>query len=316
MLAAISEAERELDEDLAALEARELVLEQARDPELEYIFKHALVQEATYESILLQRRRELHREVAAAIEALFAERLEDFFGLLAYHYTKAEDWEKAQEYLFKAGDQAGSIAADDEALDHYEQALEAYTRAFGDRWDPLERAGVERKMGEAFCRRGDHERAREHLFRALATLGHPFPATPAPAPGPARQTCCANWSTCSSAVAPDAPPALADHRRRRGALLGLLQPGLDDAGGDQTPMLLALLLGPERRRERRARLGAAALQAWSGSLRPIPLPRLAATITAARSRSPRGLELPLALAHAYFFGGLHEYWATVDRPGH
>ena len=69
LLAAISEAERELDESLAGLEARELVLEKARDPELEYIFKHALVQEATYESILKQRRRDLHGSVAAAIES-------------------------------------------------------------------------------------------------------------------------------------------------------------------------------------------------------------------------------------------------------
>ena len=121
LLAAISEAERELDESLAGLQARELVLERARDPELEYVFKHALVQEATYESILKQRRRELHGKVAASIEVLFADRLEDFSGLLAYHYTQAEDWEKAQEYLFKAGDQAGSIAADAEALEHYER---------------------------------------------------------------------------------------------------------------------------------------------------------------------------------------------------
>ena len=102
------------------------MLEKARDPELEYIFKHALVQEATYESILLQRRRELHRRVAVAIETLFADRLEEFYSLLAYHYSKAEDWEKAQEYLFKAGDQAGSIAADAEALAHYEEAIDAY----------------------------------------------------------------------------------------------------------------------------------------------------------------------------------------------
>ena len=140
VLAAIAEAEQQLDQDLAALQARELVLERARDPELEYIFKHALVQEVTYESILLQRRRDLHREVAAAIESLFASRLDDFYGLLAYHYTKAEDWQKAQEFLFKAADQAGGLAADEEALEHYEQALDAYTRAFGEKWDPFERA--------------------------------------------------------------------------------------------------------------------------------------------------------------------------------
>ena len=66
VLDSIAEAERDLDRSLADLEARELVQEKARDPELEYIFKHALVQEATYESILLQRRRELHRRVARA----------------------------------------------------------------------------------------------------------------------------------------------------------------------------------------------------------------------------------------------------------
>ncbi|NTU51346.1 MAG: hypothetical protein HGA94_02785, partial [Candidatus Aminicenantes bacterium] len=54
----------------------------------------------------------------------------------------AIEWAKAQEYLFKAGDQAGSIAADDEALAHYEQALAAYGQAFGDTWEPLERARV------------------------------------------------------------------------------------------------------------------------------------------------------------------------------
>ncbi len=178
LLAAISEAERELDESLAGLQARELVLERARDPELEYVFKHALVQEATYESILKQRRRELHSKVARSIELLFADRLEDFSGLLAHHYTQAEDWEKAQEYLFKAGDQAGSIAADAEALEHYELAMAAYSQAFGDSWEPVQRANLERKIGEAFYRRGEPERAREHLLRALATLGHPFPGTP------------------------------------------------------------------------------------------------------------------------------------------
>ena len=139
------------------------------------MFKHALVQEATYESILLQRRKELHRRVAATIEVLFADRLEEFYSLLAYHYSKAEDWERAQEYLFKAGDQAGSIAADAEALAYYEEAVEAYTRAFGDQWDPFQRVALERKMGEALYRTGERDQPRDYLCRALATLGSPFP---------------------------------------------------------------------------------------------------------------------------------------------
>ena len=112
--------------------------------------------------------------MAAAIEALFADRLEEFSGLLAYHYSKAEDWEKAQEYLFKAGDQAGSIAADAEALEHYERAMEAYARAFGDTWDPLERATLERKMGEALYRRGEQARAREYLHPGARHAGQPL----------------------------------------------------------------------------------------------------------------------------------------------
>jgi tetratricopeptide (TPR) repeat protein len=178
VLASVGEAERELDQSLTDLETRELIREKARVPELEYVFKHALVQEATYESILLQRRKELHRKVALATETIFPDRLEEFFSLLAYHYSKAEDWEKAQDYLFKAGDQAGKIAADTEALAHYEEAIDAYAQAFGDKWDPLQRAVLERKMGEALYRRGDHQQAREYLYRALATLGHPFPEAP------------------------------------------------------------------------------------------------------------------------------------------
>ncbi|MGD0626383.1 MAG: adenylate/guanylate cyclase domain-containing protein [Thermodesulfobacteriota bacterium] len=89
VLRGVAEAERELDRPLAELQNLELVREKSRTPELEYIFKHALVQEATYESILLRRRRELHRRVGECVEALFADRLDEFYGLLAYHYSRA-----------------------------------------------------------------------------------------------------------------------------------------------------------------------------------------------------------------------------------
>ena len=174
----VSEARRELDRHLATLQSVELVLEKQRTPELEFLFKHALAQEATYESILLQRRRELHALVGEAIERLFSKRLDEFYGLLAYHYAKAETWEKAQEFLFKAGDKAGGMAADAEALAHYQQAIDAYSRAFGDRWDPVDRAAVERKIGEALSRRGDHVQAIDYLQRALGHLSRPLPTSP------------------------------------------------------------------------------------------------------------------------------------------
>jgi class 3 adenylate cyclase/tetratricopeptide (TPR) repeat protein len=177
VLQAIDEAEQQLDRHLTHLQQLELVREKRRVPELEYIFKHALVQEATYESILADRRRRLHQRVAKSIETLFRDRLDEFSSLLSYHYARAEDWAKAQEYLFRAGDQAGRMAADAEALAHYEHAVAAYARAFGDRWDPLQRAILERKVGEALFRRGEHHRAREYFERALRDLGAPYPTT-------------------------------------------------------------------------------------------------------------------------------------------
>jgi tetratricopeptide (TPR) repeat protein len=173
ILKTIAEEVRELDRDLDQLQTVELIRIKQKIPELEYIFKHALVQETTYGSILLQRRRELHSKVGQAIEALFPDRLEEFYSLLAYHYVRAENWEKAQEYLFKAGDQAGKIAADAEALTHYQEAIETYTRVFGDKWDPIQRGSLERKMGEAFYRRGEYKKAMEYLQRALVYLGRP-----------------------------------------------------------------------------------------------------------------------------------------------
>ena len=141
-------------------------------------FKHALVQEATYESILRPARRDLHARVARTLETLFADRLPDVYSLLAYHYSRAKDWERAQDYLFLAADQAGRIAADAEALEHYRRALAAYGQAFGDRWDPVDRAAIERRMGEALFHLGSHGQARHHLDRAVAALGHPMPESP------------------------------------------------------------------------------------------------------------------------------------------
>jgi class 3 adenylate cyclase/tetratricopeptide (TPR) repeat protein len=175
VLRAITEAERQLDRHLSELQTVELIREKRRIPEREYIFKHALVQEATYDSILIERRRLLHCRVGAAIEQLFADRLDEFAGVLGYHYARAEEWEKAKDYLSRAGDQAGKLAADTEALAHYLQAFAVCERVLGAHWAPAQRAELERKMGEALFRRGDHHAAVESLKRALAQLGHPLP---------------------------------------------------------------------------------------------------------------------------------------------
>ena len=123
VLNAIAQEERQLDQHLLTLQRQELIRERARIPELEYIFKHELTREAAYNGLLKKERRTFHRQVAEALERLFAERIEEQLGLLAYHWERAEDAEKAAPYLLRAGDQARSAYAHQEAIDYYQRAL-------------------------------------------------------------------------------------------------------------------------------------------------------------------------------------------------
>jgi class 3 adenylate cyclase/tetratricopeptide (TPR) repeat protein len=175
VLSALADKDGALDRHVDELVQLELVRKRGEGRSNEYVFSHALVQEAAYGSILTERRKELHKLVGDCIEIVFADRIDEMFGSLAFHYAQAESWEKAQAYLFKAGDQAGRVAADVEALRHYHQALAAYARVFGRKWDPIQRAMLYRKMGEALFRRGDHHQALDYLTQALDSLGIPYP---------------------------------------------------------------------------------------------------------------------------------------------
>lgn len=177
VLVAISDARGQLRQSLAELERVELIRERQRLPELEYMFKHALVQEAVYGSILAESRRAIHRRVAQAIEALFPDRLDEFASLLAHHYTSAEYWEKAQLYLFKAGDQAARMAADTEALEHLRLAETAYLKAHGDKLAPLQRSALARKVGAALFGTGHYDTAHDQMRYALAQLGLNYPSS-------------------------------------------------------------------------------------------------------------------------------------------
>ncbi len=177
VLEVISKAQPNLGNSLAELEHAELIRQRQLVPEIEYMFKHALVQEAAYGSILAENRRAIHRRVAQAIEMLFEDRIDEFTSLLAHHYTCAQDSDKAQEYLFKAGDQAGKMAADTEALEHFRLAETEYLKAFGDKLRPLQRAALARKVGAALYGTGQYERALEQFRRALSPLGLNYPTS-------------------------------------------------------------------------------------------------------------------------------------------
>ncbi len=159
----IAGARPELDDHLVRAQRADLVRELAAIPEREYGFKHVLTQEAAYATLLVRRRRELHRQVAEALEALYPERLDELHAVLAHHYERAEAWGKAVEHAAAAADAARGDYANREALEQYGRALAAADRADVDISVKLAlheaRAGVHQMLGQFEPARADFEQA-------------------------------------------------------------------------------------------------------------------------------------------------------------
>ena len=123
LLTRLSDMAAEVEHDLETLKHVELIHEKRVFPELEYIFKHAVIQDVAYQSLLTQRRQELHGAIGRAMEDLYADRLEEQATILAYHYARSAYQEKAVVYALLAGDHAARLYANAEAKTYYEQAL-------------------------------------------------------------------------------------------------------------------------------------------------------------------------------------------------
>ncbi len=124
LLERISELPGQLEGLLAELKALEIIYEQGLLPEPAYIFKHAVIQDVAYNSLLMQRRKELHRAVGGAIEELYPDRLAEHYEELAHHFAQGEEWGKAVSYSLLAGDRAAHAFANQEARRHYARALD------------------------------------------------------------------------------------------------------------------------------------------------------------------------------------------------
>jgi tetratricopeptide (TPR) repeat protein len=115
---------------LNTLEATGLIALLHAEPEIEYLFRHALVQEAAYTSLLKESRRRLHQAVAEALEQTYPDRVasQEIAALLAYHFDRADESARAMRYYTLAGDAASRLYANTEAIAHYSRALELATR--------------------------------------------------------------------------------------------------------------------------------------------------------------------------------------------
>ncbi len=187
VLAAIAQEERagpelnrrELDGHLLTLQREGMIRERTRALELQYIFKHHLTQEAAYNGLLKKKRRIFHRQVAEALERLFPDRIEEQVGLLAHHWERAEEPEKATEYLLRAGDQARAAYAHQEAIDYYRRAL-AFLKEQGEHGRA---ARTLMKLGLTYHTAFDFQRSRqayEEGFALWQRAGETREGTPPP----------------------------------------------------------------------------------------------------------------------------------------
>jgi tetratricopeptide (TPR) repeat protein len=112
-----------LDEILLQLEDLELIYTASPAPQREYSFKHVLLQEAVYQSLPESQRAAYHQRVGRAMEALYPDRLEEHYELLAYHYARSTDIDNAIAYLDLANQKAARINAVAEAKEYFDEAM-------------------------------------------------------------------------------------------------------------------------------------------------------------------------------------------------
>jgi len=117
-----------IEAHLDALEASGLIHLAQTHPDLQYLFRHALLQDAAYYSLLKGDRRAQHRSVGDVLERLYLDRLDELAPVLALHFDEAGDDERALKYYARAGDFALRRNANAEAVAHYTHALEMATR--------------------------------------------------------------------------------------------------------------------------------------------------------------------------------------------
>jgi ABC-type oligopeptide transport system substrate-binding subunit/class 3 adenylate cyclase len=177
MLQALVPGGEEIREPLTELQRLDLLREGRRWPDPEYRFRHALIQEVAYRTLVRADREGLHRTAAAWLEERYADRLDEVAGLLAHHWLGANDEDKAVAYLVMAGDRARQHYALDEAVGHYRELVPLLER----RGERQEVALVLFKLALALHMSLRFAEANQAYQRAFAFWTPPAPADETPA---------------------------------------------------------------------------------------------------------------------------------------
>jgi len=162
---ATAESGDHLEEALQALMSREMIFRRERSVfagAREYVFKHALLREVTYETVLRKERRRYHCQVAAWLEAHCGERLNEYAGLIAEHYERAGESTQAAVWLDRAGQVALQTSAFGEAIAAWERSLALLPPE-----ERASRAALLIRLGNAYEHTTDYATARERLQAGL-----------------------------------------------------------------------------------------------------------------------------------------------------
>jgi serine phosphatase RsbU (regulator of sigma subunit) len=145
---------------LSTLESAGLIRLAQVEPDLEYLFRHALVQEAAYATLLSSDRKRLHRIVGEALELIYPDRLNEHAATLARHFAQAGDYQHALQYFERAGDSALSTHANQEAESQYRSALNLSC-------SPAQGAKLQAGLGEALFRQSRFDEAGQSWREAI-----------------------------------------------------------------------------------------------------------------------------------------------------
>jgi len=117
-----------VDQYLSGLENLDLIRARTKEPDLEYIFKHALTQEVVYNGLLKKERQEIHERIGIAIEKIFTDRLPEFYETLAFHFKRGQSVHKSVDYLVKSGVKNLNRYALEEANQYFKKSFDLLIR--------------------------------------------------------------------------------------------------------------------------------------------------------------------------------------------
>jgi class 3 adenylate cyclase/predicted ATPase len=174
----------QMERMLAELSGAEFIYEQPSAAGVEYVFKHALTQEVAYNSLLIERRKQLHERTGYALESIFSEQLDDHLTQLAHHYSHSDNIEKAIDYLGRAGQQAIQLSANADAASNLTVAIDLLQKLPDDFHRAQRELQLHMALGSALIplkgwSAQEVERAFSRVRELCARLGDPpelFPA--------------------------------------------------------------------------------------------------------------------------------------------